>query len=37
MLHEIMPWKEFRNMTDDDLAALWQYLRSVPSKPSGGR
>jgi mono/diheme cytochrome c family protein len=37
MLHEIMPWKEFCNMTDEDLAALWQYLRSVPSKPSGGR
>jgi mono/diheme cytochrome c family protein len=37
MLHEIMPWKEFRNMTDEELAALWQYLRSVPSKPSGER
>jgi mono/diheme cytochrome c family protein len=37
MLHEIMPWKEFRNMTDEELAALWQYLRSVRSKPSGER
>jgi hypothetical protein len=24
-------------MTDEELAALWQYLRSVPSKPSGER
>ena len=30
ILHEIMPWKQFRNMTDEDLAALWQYLRSMP-------
>lgn len=37
MLHEIMPWKEYRNMTDEELAALWQYLRSVPSKPFGGK
>jgi mono/diheme cytochrome c family protein len=36
-LHEIMPWKQYRNMTDEELAALWQYLRSVPSKPFGGK
>ena len=36
-LHQIMPWKQFRNMTDEELAALWQYLRSVPAKPFGGR
>ena len=36
ILHGIMPWKEFRHMTDDDLSALWQYLQSVPSTPTGG-
>jgi mono/diheme cytochrome c family protein len=36
-LHQIMPWREYRNMTDEDLAALWRYLRSVPVKPSGGK
>ena len=35
VLHEIMPWKQFRNMTDEELQALWQYLHSVPSAPSG--
>ncbi|HEX6091519.1 MAG TPA: hypothetical protein VFZ13_15290, partial [Gemmatimonadales bacterium] len=37
MLHEIMPWKQFRNMTDEELEALWQYLRSVPAQPPGER
>ena len=29
-LHEFMPWREFRHMTDAELSALWLYLRSVP-------
>lgn len=37
MLHEIMPWKQFRNMTDEELKALWRYLGSVPARPSGKR
>ena len=36
-LQEIMPWREFRHMTDEELSALWQYLRSVPPKEFGGR
>ncbi len=25
-----MPWQNFKNMTDDDLKAIWAYLRSIP-------
>jgi hypothetical protein len=28
-LSSIMPWHEFRNMTDEDLAAIFAYLRTV--------
>jgi mono/diheme cytochrome c family protein len=27
-----MPWKEYANMTDDDLTALFLYLGSLPAK-----
>lgn len=26
----LMPWKDFRNMTDDELKAIWMYLESLP-------
>ena len=26
-----MPWQEYANMTDDDLKAVWAYLRSIPA------
>ena len=29
-LNSIMPWGYFRNMTDDDLKAIYAYLRTVP-------
>jgi mono/diheme cytochrome c family protein len=29
-LSAAMPWFEFRKMTDEDLRAIFQYLRSVP-------
>ena len=28
---EFMPWKTFRNMTDDELMAVWLYLQSLPA------
>jgi hypothetical protein len=29
-----MPWSNFRNLTDDDLAAIFAYLRTLtPVKP----
>lgn len=30
-----MPWATFRNMTDDDLRALYRYLRSLPPAKTG--
>jgi mono/diheme cytochrome c family protein len=32
-----MPWPNFSGLTDDEVKALWLYLRSVPAKPFGNR
>jgi len=32
-----MPWKTYAGMTDDEIAAIWGYLRSVPAKPFGNK
>lgn len=29
-----MPWKNFGQMTDDELAAIWMYLRTLPPQPT---
>ena len=34
---QFMPWKNFANFTDDEIAAMWMYLQSVPARPHGGR
>jgi len=26
----LMPWKDFRNLTDDELKAIWMYLQTLP-------
>ncbi len=26
-----MPWESFRNLTEDDLRAIYRYLRQVPA------
>jgi len=31
-----MPWKNFGQMTDDELKALWMYLQSLPAQQQGG-
>jgi mono/diheme cytochrome c family protein len=28
-----MPWAMTKNMTDDEIAAIWEYLKTVPPKP----
>ncbi|HEX5724677.1 MAG TPA: hypothetical protein VFX98_04380 [Longimicrobiaceae bacterium] len=30
-LHPFMPWREYRRMTDDDLRAIYRYLRTRPA------
>lgn len=32
-----MPWTAFEAGTDDEIHALWTYLRSVPPQPDGNR
>lgn len=34
-LHESMPWRQTAQMTDDELHAIWLYLRSVPPRETG--
>lgn len=34
-LKDPMPWKIVGRMTDDELHAVWLYLRSVPARPFG--
>jgi mono/diheme cytochrome c family protein len=32
-----MPWRAFSEMSDDELHAIWLYLRTVPAKAGGNR
>lgn len=32
-----MPWKNYRNMSDEDLKALWAFIHSTPAKIAGTR
>jgi mono/diheme cytochrome c family protein len=32
-----MPWTLTREMTDDEIRAVWSYLQTVPPKPYGNR
>lgn len=36
-LSDVMPYKFYKDMSDDDIKALWLYLRTVEPKPAGGR
>jgi hypothetical protein len=36
-INEFMPWKNYSQMTDDELSALWLFVKSVPAKPAGNR
>ena len=36
-LDPFMPWEVFGKMTDDELHALWLYLRSVPARAFGNK
>lgn len=34
---EYMPWRSYARMSDEELKALWLYLRSLPAAPTTGR
>jgi mono/diheme cytochrome c family protein len=36
-LDEFMPFRTYSGMTDVELHALWNYLRSVPARPTGNK
>jgi hypothetical protein len=31
---KLMPWKMYRNLTDEELQATWLYLQSLPKLPT---
>jgi len=33
---QVMPWPVFRNLYENDLAAIYQYLSAIPSTQPGG-
>ena len=35
-LNTFMPWKAFATMNDVEVDALWSFLQTVPSAPTGG-
>jgi hypothetical protein len=35
-LLQVMPWDGFQNMTNTELKAIYDYLSSIPSLPTGG-
>lgn len=37
ILHPLMPWRYFVQMTDLEIEALWRYFRTVPAKEAGNR
>jgi len=36
-ISEYMPWRAYGLMSDDELKAIYAYLRTVPAKPKGNR
>lgn len=34
-LHPFMPWSTYRNMTDSELEAIYDYLKTVPPRETG--
>jgi mono/diheme cytochrome c family protein len=34
-INTFMPWPDLSQMTDDEIHAIWLYLKSVPPKPTG--
>ena len=36
-MNDMMPWKFFSHLSDEELRAVFAYLRTVPSAPSPGK
>ena len=31
---QVMPWPAFRNLTDEDIRAIYEYLSALPPVPN---
>jgi len=36
ILSAVMPWPYTKNLTDDELQAMWMYLQTIPPRQTGG-
>src|SRR4029079_901519 len=36
ILSAVMPWPYTKNLPDDELSAMWTYLRTLQPRPTGG-
>jgi Cytochrome c. len=36
ILSAVMPWPYTRNLTDDEIRAMWMYVQTVQPRPTGG-
>ena len=36
-INEAMPWRRTKEMTDDEIRAVWLYLKTVPPREFGAR
>lgn len=36
-VNNVMPWQYAKDLTDDEIHAIWLYLQTVPKKEFGGR
>jgi len=36
-MHDIMPWQNAGQLTDQEMNAIWVYLKSIPAVPTGKR
>jgi len=36
ILSAVMPWPYTKNLTDDEIRAMWMYMKTMPPRPTGG-
>lgn len=36
ILSAVMPWPSTKNLTDDEIKAMWMYVQSMPPRQTGG-
>jgi len=36
ILSVVMPWPAMKDLTDDEIKAMWMYLQSLPARQAGG-